>query len=61
MYQPLAAEFALGTPLGNLFVAVVILFVVAFVGRLLLALAWRVLLIAAIAIGVLYLLSLAVP
>ncbi|WP_158056079.1 hypothetical protein [Halorussus halophilus] len=45
------------TPLGQLLVALVILLGVVFVGRLVLSLAWRLLFVAVVVVGILYLLT----
>ncbi|MFB6136088.1 MAG: hypothetical protein ABEJ04_04965 [Halobacteriaceae archaeon] len=58
---PLQSGPFLGTPLGKLLVAIVALAVIVFVGRLLLNLAWKLLLIAGVVVGVLYLVSLVAP
>lgn len=47
------------TPLGQLLVALVVLLVVVFVGRLVLSLAWRLLFVAAVVVGILYALTIA--
>jgi len=51
----------LATPLGKLFAAVVVLGVVVLVGRLVLRVAWRLITVAAVVIGVLFLLSMFAP
>ncbi|MFB6138514.1 MAG: hypothetical protein ABEJ42_09310 [Halobacteriaceae archaeon] len=51
----------LGDPLGKLLVAVVVLLVVVFVGRFVLAVAWKLLLVAAVLIGAAWLVSVLLP
>lgn len=53
-------EFA-ATPFGKLLLAVVALAVVVLVGRFVLNVAWRLLKIAAVVIGILWLISMLVP
>lgn len=48
-------------PLRNLLVAIVVLAAVVLVGRVLLSVAWKLLLVAGVVVGVLYALSLVVP
>lgn len=48
----------LSTPLGRLLVAIVVLAGVVLVGRILLNLAWKLLIVAGVVVGILYLLSL---
>jgi len=56
---PLAQSAPLtGSPLGNLFLAIVALAVIVLIGRLLLSVAWKILVVAGIAVAVLYGLSL---
>jgi len=47
-----------GSPLGNLLIAIVALLVVVLVGRFLLSVAWKLLLVAAVVVGVVYAISL---
>lgn len=54
---PLALSFP-ASPLGRLLVAIVVLAVVVLVGRVLLSVAWKILVVAAVVVGVLYGLSL---
>lgn len=53
-----AAGLGLGSPVGNLLVAVVALLVVVLIGRFLLSVAWKILLLAGVVIGALWVLSL---
>lgn len=53
----LLVDSLLADPLGRLLVAVVLLGVIVLIGRIVLHVAWRLLVIAAIVIGVLYLAS----
>lgn len=55
---PLFVPALFATPLGKLLLAVVLLGVVVLVGRFVLHVAWRLITIAAVVIGVLWLLSL---
>ncbi|MGB9987404.1 hypothetical protein [Salarchaeum japonicum] len=51
------AAMGLGSPLGNLLVAIVALLVIVLVGRFLLSVAWKLLLVAGIVVAALYVLS----
>lgn len=56
-----ATEFLTTTPLGKLLFALVVLAVVLFVGRFVLNVAWRLLRVAIVVVGLLWLLSVIVP
>lgn len=56
-----APEFVTGTPLGKLLVALVVLALVLFVGRFVMGIAWKLLRIAIVVVGLLWLLSVVVP
>jgi len=53
-----AMSVGVGSPLGNLLIAIVALLVVVLVGRFLLSVAWKLLLVAAVVVGVVYAISL---
>ncbi|MEE6209418.1 hypothetical protein U3A55_04480 [Salarchaeum sp. III] len=53
----LFAAIGVGSPLGNLLVAIVALLVIVLVGRFLLSVAWKLLLVAGVVVAALYLLS----
>ncbi|GAA0646873.1 hypothetical protein [Salarchaeum japonicum] len=58
MFAPaLLAAMGVGSPLGNLLVAIVALLVIVLVGRFLLSVAWKLLLVAGVVVAALYVLS----
>jgi len=58
---PLQFGGLFGTPLGKLFAAILVVAVVVLVGRLVLRVAWRLVTIAALVVGILLLVSLFAP
>ena len=58
---PLQFESVFATPLGRLFAALVVVAAVVLVGRLVLNVAWKLVTVAAIIVGILLLLSMFVP
>ena len=59
--HPLQFGGLFGTPLGKLFAAILVVAVVVLVGRLVLRIAWRLVTIAALVVGLLLLVSLFAP
>ncbi|QDX40599.1 hypothetical protein [Salarchaeum sp. JOR-1] len=57
MPAPALAAMGVGSPLGTLLVAIVALLVIVLVGRVLLSVAWKLLLVAGVVVAALYALS----
>lgn len=60
--QELPADLPLGgSPLGNLLVALVVIALILFIGRYVLSMAWRILKIAIVVVGIVWLVSVVLP
>lgn len=60
--QEMPADLGLaGSPLGNLLVALVVIALILFIGRYVMSVAWRILKIAIVVVGLLWLVSVVLP